>query len=98
LPRCTCMVRPTWFSGRDQPAKTILRRGQGTKQSVCTALTLAIPLVLGRPKRRAAPRRCARECVAFVKYVTMCVRNATHARLRRTAQAGEEPEVERSLV
>ncbi len=80
-------------TGQDDTSK-----GEGTKQSVCTALTLAIPLVLGRPKRRAAPRRCARECVAFVKYVTMCVRNATHARLRRTAQAGEEPEVERSLV
>ena len=41
-------------------------RGQGTKQSVCTVLTLAIPLAPGRPRRRAAPRRCARESVAFV--------------------------------
>jgi hypothetical protein len=30
--------------------------------------------------------------------MTICVRNATHARLRMTAQAGEEQEVELSLV
>ena len=56
---------------------------------------MPIPCPLpGSPEQRPVPHKF----VAFAKYVTICVRNATHPRLRVSVAMGKEPEVEIALV
>ena len=64
------------------------------KKPVSTELTPIPHSSSDSPQQRTVPRKS----VAFGYYVTICVRNATHPRLRLSAAAARKPQVEVALI
>jgi hypothetical protein len=85
------------LAGGDRLSQKVLSSVRGKHEGNKPASVALTPIPCPppcSPERRAVPRRS----VAFVKYVTICVGNATLPRLSLTATVVGEPKVELELA